>query len=521
VKDTVLAVYEEYIQDNWRVNKRLTLDFGLRMVHQPNQYDRNNASAHFNPAYYQPGKSPALYRPVMSAGKRVGIDPISGTLVPAAMIGLFVPNTGDPANGSKVGGVDGYPRGLYTRPWISLAPRFGFALDVLGNGKTALRGGFGIFYDTPTGNSFESSQGNPPVAYVPVMYYGSIDAMSAGAGALGPSSLTNPPPSGYVPLPQTMNFSLGIQHQVRGMVAEASYVGSLGRHLLMSRQLNPIPMYSRFDPANADPTSPSRPLPDNFFRKYPGYSSIDAYEMTGTSNYNALQASLNRRFARGVQFGLSYTFSKVLGATEYSSYFPVRGWTYGPLSHDRTQVFVANFMYAVPKTGARLGFKPAGWVLDDWHVSGIVSFLTGSPYTPGFSTTDGQEITGSGEGARITVIGDPRLDKSQRDFYRNFNTSAFARTPQRSFGNAGVGILRRPGTNNWDVAVAKRFPLFSEERYLQVRLESFNAWNHTQFTGIDSTARFDTAGVQTNPTFGAFNAARAGRKLQLSARIIF
>jgi hypothetical protein len=118
-------------------------------------------------------------------------------------------------------------------------------------------------------------------------------------------------------------------------------------------------------------------------------------------------------------------------------------------------------------------------------------------------------------------VGDPRLDKSQRDFYRNFNTDAFARTPLRSFGNAGVNILRGPGVNNWDAAIARRFPLWSEQRYLQFRSEFFNAWNHTQFSGLDTGARFDAAGKQVNPTFGAFTSARSPRIIQFSARVVF
>ncbi len=520
-RDTVLQVYEEYIQDNWRVTKRLTLDFGLRVVHQPPQYDRNNASAHFDPAYYLAGKSPSMYMPVMSGGKRMGMDPRSAQVVPAAQIGMFVPNSGDPANGSKVEGVDGYPRGLFTRKWIFLAPRFGFAYDLFGTGKTALRGGFGVFYDTPTGNSFESSQGNPPISYVPVTYYGNIDTMTNGTGLLAPSSLDSQAALGRVPLPRTMNFSLGIQHQFRGMVAEASYVGSQVRHLLMTRQLNPIPMYGRFDARNADPTSPGKALSDDFFRQYYGYSSISCYELTGTSNYNSLQTALNRRFTKGLQLGIAYTYSKVLGATGSTPYFSMRKWTYGLMSHDRTNVFVANYMYELPNLGTRTGFKPAHWVLDDWHVSGIVSFVSGAPFTPGFSTTDGQDITGSSEGARITVVGDPYLSKSQRSFARNFNTDAFARTPLLSFGNAGIGMLRGPGVNNWDIALAKRFPLFSEQRHLQFRVEAFNAWNHTQFSGLDTSAKFNLAGAQTNPTFGSFTSARSPRIIQFSARAVF
>jgi hypothetical protein len=178
-------------------------------------------------------------------------------------------------------------------------------------------------------------------------------------------------------------------------------------------------------------------------------------------------------------------------------------------------------MYDLPKVGARLGWKPAGWVLDNWQISGITSFTSGSPFTPGFSTVDGQDITGSTDGARIRVVGDADLPGSDRNFFRNFNTAAFARPGLRDFGNAGVGILRGPGVNNWDLNISKRVPLYSEKRYIQFRTELFNAWNHTQFSDLYTSARFDATGRQVDPNFGAFSGARSPRIIQFSLKLIF
>ena len=473
-KDTVLKVIEEYIQDSWRVSRRLTLEAGLRFVSQPPEFDRNpNAVAHFDPTLYVSGKSPVLYVPALDgAGNRVGMDPISRAQVPAAFIGLFVPNTGNPANGSAICGSNGYPAGCFTRDWIFVAPRFGFAYDLFGNGKTAIRGGFGVFYDTPDANSFQSSEGNPPVMYTTVQYYGNLSTMSSSQGLIGPSTLPNQAALGHPRLPTTMNFSLGFQQQApKHFVIDVAYVGSLVRHLLLTREINPIPMFARFDPANADATLPGTPLPDDFFRRYLGYSSITSYEMTGTAAYNSLQVAINRRFG--------------------------------------------------PRLSTKFGSGVTRWFLNNWQVSGITTFASGAPFTPTFDTTDGQDITGSSEAARITVVGDPNLPGGQRTFYRNFNTAAFARTPKGSFGNAGIGILRGPGINNWDIAVSKYIPLKAEKLALRIRGEFFNAWNHTQFSSIDTNATFNQAGQQVNPTFGAYNAARPPRIIQLSARFSF
>jgi hypothetical protein len=516
---------EWYLQDNWRVTRRLTLDFGTRFYRMQPLRDLDGVCATFDPALYVPAKAPVLYTPGRNAaGQRVAVDPTTGRTTFAALIGLFVPGTGDPANGAAVAGKNGYPASLITRPWLSYGPRFGFAYDVFGNGKTAIRGGFGWFQDTGQTNPIRNTPGNPPTAYTPTLFYGNLDSYAQSAGAIGPSNLGII--FGPTKLPNNMNFSLGVQRQIWGTLLDASYVGGLSRHLQVTANLNVIGMYARFDPKNQDPTQPGRPLPDNFFRPYPGYGNLNMTQWSGTSNYNALQFSANRRYTRGLQFGVAYTFSKALGTSSadggtLSPYFPPRSRNYGPLSFDRTQMLVINYMYDLPRVGARLGFKPAGWVLDRWQISGITSFISGAAFTPGFSTVDGEDITGSGEGAAITVVGDPRLDKSERTYYRNFKTEMFRRTPSRSFGNAGVGILRGPGINNWDISVTKRVPLFSEARFIQFRTELFNAWNHTQFSGLYTTARFDLAGNQTDPNFGAYSSARLPRIIQLSLKVIF
>jgi hypothetical protein len=143
------------------------------------------------------------------------------------------------------------------------------------------------------------------------------------------------------------------------------------------------------------------------------------------------------------------------------------------------------------------------------------------PFTPGFSTTDGQDITGSSEGPRISVTGNPFLPQSQRTFQHNFRTEVFTRTPRGSFGNAGLGLLRGRGINNWDLSVGKRIPLFAEGRFIRFRAEFFNALNHTQFSGLFTGARFDAAGNQVDPNFGAFSSARRPRIVQLCLRVTF
>ncbi len=329
-------------------------------------------------------------------------------------------------------------------------------------------------------------------------------------------------------MPQVISYSFGIQKQLPfDTMIDISYVGNLASHQLDAINLNPIAIGAHFDPANADATVKGQPLPDNFYRRYPGFGSMTQYQFAAGSNYNSLQISAQRRFTKRLGFGAGFSFSKSLGLAEtynstVSSYFDPRSYNYGPLPFDRSKSFVVNYAYDLPDPGKALRSRPVSAVLGDRTFSGIAAFVSGAPFTPGFSTTNSQDITGSSDGARITVIGDPTLDKSDKSFFRNFKQEAFALTPVGNFGNAGVGILRGPGVNNWDVSLAKRIPVgLGERRTLQLRATAYNAFNHTQFTSLNTVARFDPIGKQVNAQFGTFTAAAPGRSLSFALRFQF
>jgi hypothetical protein len=519
---------EWFVQDNWRVSRKLTLDIGMRMYHLPPQIDKNRTIATFDPSLYSAANAPRLYKPGRDASNRiVAVDPATGAMAPRPLIGLFVPGSGKVDNGAAVGGVNGYPEGLYEVPFISFGPRIGFAYDVFGNGKTAIRGGLGMFRDRMQGNPTMNTNGNPPVAYSPTLYYGTLDSYAGSAGATGPTNVSTL--LGEQALSTTMNFSLGLQQQIGTWAFDASYVGGLSQHLMGQLNINPIPMYARLldkNPQNADPTNPSSPLADNFLRPYQGWGDIN-YRTNGfSSNYHSAQFAANRRYSSGLQIGVAYTFSKALGVADgdtsgVSPYFDWRQRNYGPLGFDRPHVFVANYIYDLPKVGSMIA-RPVGWFLDNWQVSGMTVFQSGSPYRPGFSQTTSTEISGSSEGAVIDVIGDPVLSKSERNIDRWFNPDAFALPKRGTFGNAGINILRNPGINNWDLSITKKIPLWSEDRWLQFRTELFNAWNHTQYSGLDTTVRFNTAtGAREPTTVGRVTSFRDPRMIQLSLKLYF
>ena len=161
------------------------------------------------------------------------------------------------------------------------------------------------------------------------------------------------------------------------------------------------------------------------------------------------------------------------------------------------------------------------WVFDNWQVSGITMFASGMPSGIGLALSDGADLTGGGDGQRVVVTGKAPLPHGERAFSRWFNTSVFARPAKGDPGNAPKDVFRGPGRNNWDVTLFKNFPLKSEERVLQFRWEFYNVLNHTQFAGVDSSARFDAAGNQINGLFGQATSARTPRIMQVSLRFRF
>ena len=518
---------EMFFQDNWKATSRLTLDLGLRLYWLSPIPERDNFMAGFVPDRYDPSQPMKLVQPGRNArGQRIGVHPVTGQEYVAAQIGAIAPGAGKLYNGMVLASnPDGYPRAMIRSRGAQWGPRFGFAYDVFGNAKTAVRGGFGMFYNRHFTEVFSNTfVGQAPLLEQPVITYGEIARLLSSSGLVYPSNVFAADAEGK--LPTVMNYSLSVQQNVGfGTIVDAAYAGSLGRHLLWRRDINPIPLGANFDPKNGDPTLGGRALPAAFLRPIPGYNNILIIEPGSSSNYHSLQVTARRRFAQGLQFGLAWTWSKAMDFNDSDTdavtpLVPVRQWQYGLASFDRTHVLTLNYLWEVPRTPWRNPL--AAHVLNGWQLSGITSFVSGQPLGIGYSTTTAIDITGTAsQGARVVVLDNPVLPKSERTFSRNFRTDVFRLPAVGTLGNAAKTLIRGPGVNNWDIALFKTFPIRERAR-LQFRWELYNAFNHTQFSGLDRGARFDTrTGEQVNARFGEFTAARPARQMQFALRFYF
>jgi hypothetical protein len=522
-----LGNVEWFLQDNWKVSRKLTLDLGMRFYWIPPIHDVENKLAGFDPARYDPAQAVRLIEPAIVGGKRVGRHPVTGQTYNASLIGAIAPGVGNPYNGMVSPAVDtSYPRSLRDGSGVKVAPRIGFAYDPTGRGDTAIRGGFGMFFNREilesTTNPFAIQK---PVISNPIINFSTIANLLASSGLLFPENVFGIQRDG-AGTPTIMNYSLSVQRRVAwGTVVDVGYVGSLGRRLLWRRNVNPIPIGANFSPANADPTIPGSPLPPAFLRPTTGHNNIQLSEWASSSNYHSMQVTANRRFARNFEFGLAWTWSKAMSYNdadnnEISSLVSPRVWNYGVSSIDRMHIVNVNWLWSVPKSPWRNGV--ASTALDGWQVSGIVSVISGAPVGVTFSTTTAYDVTGTANlGARVDATGSPVLPGDERTFSRNFRTEVFKLPAKGTIGTAQNPLFRGPGSNNWDISLFKNFK-FWERVNLQFRCEMYNAWNHTQFSSFDTAARFNPAtGAQVNARFGEYTAARSPRIMQLALRVSF
>ncbi len=525
-----------YVQDNWRVNSRLTLNLGLRWDGIPHTYEANNLSSNFYPNLYNPADKATFDSnghvcssnsvPLCPGGPSPGL--VTSTNPALGGVQFYT-------NGIGIGGVNGIPKGLVNNAWNNWGPRLGFAYDLTGQGKTVIRGGFGIMYERIQGNDMYNGAVNPPGDPNPTLNGVSLQnpglsIAGSSAGSVITAAKLPVLPLGvtgiaeHYPTPQSFQYSAGVQQAVgANAVLSVSYVGSQGRRENYYQATN-LPAIGDL-PALIKPGAPSVNVDPTL--TYPGFGGIRLAFNGANASYNSLQTSLTGTVKHDLHLQVSYTLAKAMDATTatgsggdlQNATNPYQGWRYdwGPSVYDRRNVFFANFVYDLPafRNSASHLMKST---LGGWEVSGIITEETGAPVNLGVSGTTASSIIGN-TGTRPNVSGPISYTKTAAQW---FNTSVFSApvcvTGPDCYGNLGFDAIRGPGHNNFDLSLLKNFA-FTERFRMEFRAEAFNAFNHTQFEG-----NANLGGIGTNVgsgNFGQITSAYDGRQLQLALKLMF
>ncbi|PYR08099.1 MAG: hypothetical protein DMG00_15730, partial [Acidobacteria bacterium] len=410
---------EFYLQDNWKVNGRLTLDYGVRFTRQQPQYDQFLQMSNFFADQWSLANAPLLYvagcsngAVVCSGNARNAVDPRTGQILTApgaantaAAIGTVIPGTGSLTNGVRKAG-DGIADTSYVWPKLVVGPRFGMAYDLTGNQTFVLRAGGGLFYDRPDGNTVFSIPGNPPISTSQDLRNGQLQTLGTGLSTTGVPALITFQYNAQVP--SSWQWQTGVQMALPWSAAlDVSYVGNHGFNRVRAFQggangsvdLNAVDIGAAYLPQNQDPTLGPSSVPGasayttNLLRPFRGYSNINEQETRFWDEYHGLQFSLNRRFQNGLAFGTNYNLALSLkGNTGLQ--FRLQHAADGTISirDDQAQYETLNENLAMQRhviksfaiwniPGASRFGRVGRYLLDDWQLSGVLT--AGSAYRPG------------------------------------------------------------------------------------------------------------------------------------------
>jgi hypothetical protein len=511
---------EWYAQDSWRVNHRLSIDLGIRFMYPGTNSTERSLLGTFDRSRYNPANAGQLLYPAVVNGQNVSINHVSGAVYQLARAASFDPLS-YPANGSPYSGMVQSTNLAFHNPGMAYSPRIGFAWDVLGNGKMALRGGFGIFYSRPITTDMSSGPlFAPPAFQAPVYYNNTFSQLPAALGFLSPQNVLAGPDYKN---PATYNWSIGIQRDLgRGLIFETTYVGNAMHHGFLQLDTNVVAPYTIWtpsggaNPAYIDPTTGGKAFYNaNLIRPIAGYAAINTSCSCDASNYHSLQTQLNRRFGKRLQFGANWTRSKAMG---YS-----RGpWTpdylsYAQAGNSRPQMVNINYSYRIPD-GSRVWKNSLTKVLlDGWRFNGITKFLSGNPLTVN-CTAQSAPIgywTGTptaGIPFRCQMDGaDPFLPAGSAlpanapgGRYYPLNAAAFHLPGPNTLGigNTPPTLFFGPGFENFDFSLLKGMRL-GESRVLEFRAEAYNVFNHFNPGNPNTNLQLNYSnGANTNANFG-------------------
>jgi Carboxypeptidase regulatory-like domain/TonB-dependent Receptor Plug Domain len=548
-------IVEPYFQDDWRMTKKFTLNLGLRLSLFGTYRERYRHAFNFEPSAFKSGGSPAI-----DDGSVTGQE------------GALVPGAGNPFNGViQCGGPGGaslipslvttsFPgailgssseAGCLSGHLFNPAPRIGFAWDPKGDGKMAVRGGYGVFFEHTNGNeaNTESLEGSAPYSLNASQFningYNNI----GGGGLLFPLSVNSIPNKAIWPYVQ--QWHLDVQKELPShFVAMVSYVGNKGTHLTQQRNLNQLLPVT----ASANPFAPGQPITQadcnsitnvtptlangtpvsgqaltnlgiacgndpNPVRPNLGFGNITRLEDQANSIYNAMQVTVKRTVG-DLTMSLSYTYSHSIddSSDRYDNAF-VNAYNLatnrGNSSFDMRHNLAISYVYALPFYNKGSGL--AHNVLAGWQVSGITIAQTGQPFSVVNGTSFGDNagvangISAGSTDSRPDQVGNPHSGLTQTNIpgVRGpllYNPAAFALPRGLTFGDVGRNTLYLPGRLNFDFGLFKRFSI-SETKAIDFRWENFNLFNHTQYDEVSGSTAGSAATAAMDCTGGTNNSA--------------
>jgi hypothetical protein len=545
-----------YVNDNWKVTPRLSLQIGLRYDALPHAWERDNALENFEPSTY------------------INVPPVWSTTNPGAIVststGVETPAGFGGAsyylNGMVQPGTNGVPHGVVTNDYNTLQPRVGFSYDLTGVGKTILRGGFGTFYERMQGNDiYNVANNNLPFEYTPnatnVYYSAPTCSWESAASTANPANCGSPAslpiyPASLVTLATTYKapgaamYSLSVQHELKpSVIAIVQYVGNLGWHQNVDVPINNFPLTTpdaiRAEYASGTLPGATYPAGQNQLRTYQGYGTIVQEENTTNNTYNGLQASLRLQNRWGLSGELDYTYSHTIDLTDQDLNTGGIGegtgngiqnpWNlkYDKASggYDRRQIFQGNYVYNLPVFNRSRGLVHS--LLGGWQVAGTFVDETGEPAPSqfgGVNDTIGLGSGGAGYGSFADIVNPIHYHHKVNDWfdtYANGGVGTLEQDPQApptpgyvGGPNLGFGDGRRdsfigPGRVDFTTSLYKSFAV-TERAHFEFRAESYNTFNHTEFNAINTR--------WTNSTGGQYGTATGDwgpRVLQLGSKFVF
>lgn len=488
--------YEFYAQDSWKVKPNFTLEFGLRALYYPNNYEQNGLGTLFDPGSYVHGQ------------------------------GVLLNNDPNKPNGILTAKFGQIPNGVVGNPPVEWAPRLNFAWDISGKGDTVIRGGAGIFYNRVQGNYQYYSISSPPNSY-DITFDGYAFGSLGGGQGLNYTTMGQPNPftaqgaiginsddPNSVRTPRIANLSFSIARRLPfNTVVEAAYVGTEGRHLPYHINIDFIPpgtlLSGKVGNANLNDPTQRWAVANNSgfytqFRPFPAYSSIAFNDYNGTSSYHALQVTASHQQGKNLQFFATYTFSKALGTTQTNENdgngtdpIDVRHRQWGVLPYDRTQVFNLSYNYNLPNLARGMFSNPVTrGMLNGWQMSGITTFQSGQPLFIHYGGvlggaasavfwTGSDAFSGNGNTSGpvgVVFNGDPRAGVNYGGTTvgsKILNVNSIG-VPSLQSGNSGPFVapfyIRGPHLWNWDMSFFKNFRI-SESKKIQFRAGLFDIFN--------------------------------------------